>query len=61
MNVISLLLVIAVVGLIAWLITTYIPMPPKFATLIYVIAGIAVVVYLLQALGVVGGPALRLK
>lgn len=61
MNILSLILVIALIGLIAWAVTEFIPMPPKFATLIYVIAGIAVVVYLLQALGVVGGPALRLK
>lgn len=55
MPIVTLLLTIAVIGLIAWLIVTFIPMPPQFKTAIYVVAGVAVLFYLLQAFGLVGG------
>ncbi len=48
---IHLILVIAVVGLLVWLITTYIPMPPIFKTVIYVICAIALILFLLRTFG----------
>ncbi len=57
MSLIGLLLALAVVGLIAWLIVRFIPMPPNIATLIYVVAGIVALLYALQAFGIV--PNLR--
>lgn len=44
-------LVIAVVGLIVWLITTYIPMPAIFKTVIYVICAVVLILWLLRHLG----------
>jgi hypothetical protein len=49
------LLTVAILGLIVWLITTYIPMPPMFRTVIWIIAAIFLVILLLNTLGVVGG------
>lgn len=48
----TILVTIAIVGLIAWALTYFIPMPEKFKTAIYVVAGIGLLLYLLQFLGV---------
>jgi hypothetical protein len=55
MSLLGLILLIAIVGLVVWLITTYIPMDPKFKTLIYVVAIVVLLLYLLQAFGLIGG------
>lgn len=49
---IALILTIALAGLVVYLITTFIPMPPMFKNVIYIIAGICLLFYLLQAFGV---------
>jgi hypothetical protein len=49
---VQLILAIAVIGLIVWIITTYIPMPPIFKTVIYVICAIVAVLLLLRLLGI---------
>ncbi len=49
---ISLIISIALVGLIVWAITTYIPMPAPFKTAIMVIAVVCLVLYLIQFFGV---------
>ncbi len=46
------ILTIAILGLIVWLIVTYIPMPPVFKTVIMIIAAIFVIIVLLNMLGV---------
>lgn len=51
-GVVSILVAIALIGLIAWAIVYFVPMPPKFAVGIYVVAGIAA---LLIVLGMVSG------
>lgn len=61
MSLIALLIFVAILGLIVWLITTYIPMPEPFKMVIYVIAVIFLLIMLLNALGVVGTPSLRLR
>lgn len=48
---ISLILTLAIVGLIVWAIVTYIPMPPVFKTAILVIAVVCVILYLIQVFG----------
>lgn len=61
MDLISLLIVIAVFGLITWAITTLIPMPPQFRTAIYVISVVCLVLYVLQAFGLFHGvPSIRI-
>lgn len=46
------ILAIAVIGLIVWLLLTYVPMPAGFKTMIYVLAIVIVVLILFRALGV---------
>jgi len=58
---IGLLLTLAVIGFIVWLIVTYIPMPDVFQKGIIVIAVIFVLLYVLNALGVVGPEIPRLN
>ena len=47
MDLLLLLLMFALVGFGVYLITTYIPMPPIFATAIQIIAVVAVIFYLI--------------
>ena len=48
----TLILTIAIIGLLVYLIETYIPMSPPIATLLRVVVVVCVVVYLLRFLGV---------
>lgn len=58
---IGLILTLAVVGLVVYLITTYIPMPPIFKTVIYVIVAIVLIVYLMRVLGIGDIPVPNLR
>ena len=53
MDLISLLVTIAIIGLIVWAITTLVPMDAKFKQIITVIAIVFVVLYVLGAIGLV--------
>lgn len=55
MPLISLIITLAVVGVILWLINAYIPMDPTINRIINVVVIIAVVLWLLSALGVFTG------
>lgn len=48
----TLIVTIALVGLLVWAIVTFIPMPPKFALAIQVVACIFLLLYLLDFAGV---------
>ncbi|HEY6503717.1 MAG TPA: Thivi_2564 family membrane protein [Chitinophagaceae bacterium] len=52
MPLVTVLLVLIVVGVILWLINTYIPMDRKIKNILNVVVVIAVVLWLLQAFGV---------
>jgi len=54
MSLISLLVVLIVVGVILWLINTYIPMDAKIKKILNVVVVIVVIIWLLQAFGVLG-------
>jgi hypothetical protein len=56
---ITILITIALVGLVAWALTYFIPMPDKFKTLIYVVAAVFMLLYVLSAFGVYHMPALK--
>lgn len=43
-----------VVGVLLWLVNTYIPMDPKIKSILNAIVVIAVVIYLLQVFGLLG-------
>jgi len=58
---IALILVLAVAGFLVYLITTYIPMPPIFKTVIYVVVAIVLILYLMSAFGVSDVPVPRLR
>jgi len=45
----TLLVVLAVIGLVVYLIVTYIPMPPPFKIVIYAVAAIALILWLLKS------------
>lgn len=51
---IQLILMLALVGFLVWAITTYIPMADVIKKAIYIIVGICVIFYVLQAFGVLG-------
>lgn len=48
----GLILTLALVGLIVYLIITYIPMPQPFKTIILVIVAICLIIWLMNVLGV---------
>ena len=54
MSLISLLVVLIVVGVILWLINTYIPMDAKIKKILNAVVVIAVILWLLQAFGILG-------
>lgn len=51
MSLISLILVIALVGLVLWLITSFVPMDPKVKLLLQVVVVIALLLWILRAFG----------
>jgi type IV secretory pathway TrbL component len=51
---ITLVVTLIVVGVLLWAVNTYIPMDPKIKTIMNVVIVIAVVLWLLQAFGVLG-------
>jgi undecaprenyl pyrophosphate phosphatase UppP len=56
---ISILVTLVIIGLLLWLVNNYIPMDGKIKSILNVIIIIAVVVWLLQAFGLIGGIGLR--
>lgn len=61
MIMIGLLLTLAFLGLIVWLIVTYLPMPPVFRTLILIVTAVVVILYLANAFGIVDLPVPRIR
>lgn len=57
----GLILTLALIGLIVYLIVTYIPMPPVFRTVILVVVAIFLIIYLMGVLGVADIPIPRLR
>jgi hypothetical protein len=54
MPLISLVVVLIVVGVLLWLINTYIPMDGKIKSILNAVVVIAVVIWLLQVFGLLG-------
>jgi len=48
MDLIYLVLGIALIGLLVWAITTYVPMEPVFRTIIYIVAAVALTLWLVR-------------
>ena len=54
MPLMNLLLVLVVVGVVLWLVNTYVPMDPKIKTILNIVVVIVVVIWLLRAFGILG-------
>jgi len=54
MSLISLIVTLIVIGVLLWLVNTYIPMDGKIKQIINVVAVICVVIWLLSVFGVIG-------
>jgi undecaprenyl pyrophosphate phosphatase UppP len=54
MPLVHIVLVLIVVGVLLWLINSYIPMDAKIKSLLNIVVMIAVVIWLLQAFGILG-------
>jgi hypothetical protein len=54
MSLISLVVTLIVIGVLLWLVNTYIPMDGKIKKILNVVVVICVVVWLLAAFGVIG-------
>ena len=55
MPLISLIITLIVVGVLLWLVNTYIPMDPKIKKILNVVIVIAVILWLLSAFGIFTG------
>ena len=55
----SILVTLVIIGVLLWLVNTYIPMDGKIKNILNIIIVIGVVIWLLQAFGLLGGLALR--
>ncbi len=54
MPLIHIVLVLIVVGVLLWLINSFIPMDAKIKSILNIVVVIAVIIWLLQALGLLG-------
>lgn len=54
MSLITVVVTLIVVGVVLWLINTYVPMDGKIKTILNVVVVIAVILWLLQGFGVIG-------
>ena len=55
MSLLNVVLVLIVVGVLLWLVNTYIPMDGKIKSILNIVVVIAVILWLLQAFGVLHG------
>ena len=61
MTLIGLIVVLCIVGVLLWLINTYIPMQQPIKTIINVVVGIVVVLWLLNVFGLLGATGIGLN
>ena len=54
MSLVTLVITLIVVGVLLWLVNTYIPMDGKIKSILNAVVVIAVVIWLLQAFGMLG-------
>jgi len=52
MPILTILIVLIVIGLLLWLVNTYIPMDAKIKQILNIVAIIAVIIWLLKAFGI---------
>lgn len=54
MSLLSILLVLVIAGVALWLVNTFIPMDKKIKTILNIVVVILIVIWLLQAFGLIG-------
>ena len=54
MSLVTVVITLIVVGVVLWLINTYVPMDSKIKTILNVVVVIVVILWLLQGFGVIG-------
>jgi hypothetical protein len=54
MDIVNIIVVLVAVGVILWLVNTYIPMDGKIKSILNVVIVIVVVIWVLQAFGILG-------
>jgi uncharacterized protein YhhL (DUF1145 family) len=61
MDLLSLIIVVALIGFVLWLVNAYVPMPGPWKTALNVIAALLLVIWVLQNMGVIGSvrPVIR--
>jgi len=59
MGIIELILVLVIVGVVLYLVETYIPLSPPIKTIIRVLVVVVVILWLLRAFGILAGGVLR--
>ena len=60
MGVLEFVVICVVLGLVVYLVNTYLPIPPQIKTIILIAVIIVIVVILLRALGVLGGADMQI-
>jgi hypothetical protein len=55
MSIISIVISLIIVGVLLWLVNTYLPMDGKIKTILNVVVVIGVIIWILQATGMMGG------
>jgi len=61
MTLVSIVLMLVVVGLVMWLINTYIPMAAGIKSILNIVVLIVVTIWLLQGFGIIGNiPGIRI-
>jgi hypothetical protein len=53
---IGLILMLAILGFVVYLVQTYVPMPPVFKMVIYVVVAVVLILYLMRVFGVADIP-----
>lgn len=61
MSLISVVIVLIIVGVLLWLVNTYIPMDGKIKTILNVVVVIAVILWLLQGFGLLSGTGVTVR
>jgi cation transporter-like permease len=61
MSLISLIVVLIIAGVVVYLVNNLIPMDPKFKMVVNAIIAIALLLWVLQEFGLLGGRTIRLR
>lgn len=61
MSLVSVVIVLIIVGVLLWLVNTYIPMDGKIKSILNVVVVIAVILWLLQGFGLLSGTGVHIR